>query len=146
MHSHLPSRGRWILAIGAVIMAGSCFLQWWQIGGNSSDELSQLSANGFSQMTGSAILMFLGAVVALFLVTLPFASEKPVGIDHPLSYLVLLGVAVAGYLWALVNLARQSLVPFPPQRGLGFWIAIVGLVLFARGIFEMHEERQNRLY
>jgi hypothetical protein len=88
MHSSSPSRGRWILAIGAVIMAGSCFLQWWQIGGNGPNELSQVSANGFNQMTGSVYLMFLAAIASLFLVTLPFASEKPVGIDHPLSYLV----------------------------------------------------------
>jgi hypothetical protein len=146
MHSSSPSRGRWILAIGAVIMAGSCFLQWWQIGGNGPNELSQVSANGFNQMTGSVYLMFLAAIASLFLVTLPFASEKPVGIDHPLSYLVLLGIALAGYLWAVVNLARQSLVPFPPQQGFGFWVAIAGLVIFARGIFEMHEERQSRLY
>jgi hypothetical protein len=146
MHSSSPSRGRWILAIGAVIMAGSCFLQWWQIGGNGPNELSQVSGTGFNQMTGSVYLMFLAAVASLFLVTLPFASEKPVGIDHPLSYLVLLGIALAGYLWAVVSLARQSLVPFPPQQGFGFWVAIAGLVIFARGIFEMHEERQSRLY
>jgi hypothetical protein len=146
MQSSLPSRGRWIIAIGAIIIAGSCFLQWWQIGGDGPNELSQLSANGFNQMTGSVFLMFLSAVASLFLVTLPFASDKPVPIDHPLSYLVLLCVALAGYLWAVVSLARQSLVPFPPQEGFGFWIAIIGLVLFARGIFEMHEERQTRLY
>jgi hypothetical protein len=146
MHSSQPSRGRWILAIGAIIMAGSCFLQWWQIGGNGPDELSRLTANGFNSMTGSAYLMFLAAVASLFLVTLPFASEKPVAIDHPLSYLLLLGIGTAGYVWAAISLVRQSLVPFPPQNGLGFWIAIFGLVLFARGIFEMHEERQSRLY
>lgn len=146
MHSFSPSRGRWILAIGAVVMAGSCFLQWWQIGGNGPDELSRVSANGFNQMTGSVYLMFLASLASLFLVTLPFASEKPIAIDHPLSYLVLLAIALAGYLWAAVSLVRQSLLPFPPQNGLGFWVAIVGLVLFARGIFEMHEERQSRLY
>ena len=146
MNSSSPSRGRWILAIGAVIMAGSCFLQWWQIGGNANDELSRITANGFNQMTGSVYLMFLAAVASLFLVTLPFASEKPIAIDNPLSYLVLLGLAVLGYGFAVMNLTMKNLVPFPPQQGLGFWIAIFGLIFFARGIFEMHEERQNRLY
>jgi len=146
MNSSSPSRGRWILAIGAVIMAGSCFLQWWQIGGNGADELSRLTANGFNQMTGSAYLMFLASVASLFLVTLPFASEKPIGIDHPLSYLILLVLAVVGYGGAAATLVSHSLIPFPPQDGLGFWIAILGIVLYARGIFEMHEERQSRLY
>jgi hypothetical protein len=146
MHSSLPSRGRWVIAIGAIVMAGSCFLQWWQIGGNGINELSELSGNGFNQMTGSVFLMFISAIVSLFLVTLPYASDKPVAIDHPLSYVILLCVALGAYLWAVVSLARQSLIPFPPQQGLGFWVAIVGLILFARGIFEMHEERQTRLY
>ncbi len=146
MNSSSPGRGRWILAAGAVIMAGSCFLQWWQIGGSGAGELPQVGANGFNQMTGSAYVMFLAAVASLFLVVLPFASERPLGIDHPLAYLVLLLVGLVGYIGAVANLATRSLVPVPPQNGLGFWIAIAGLVLYARGIFEMHEERQSRLY
>jgi hypothetical protein len=146
MNSSAPSRGRWILAVGAVIMAGSCFLQWWQIGGSGQDQLPVVTANGFNQMTGSVFLMFLASVASLLLVVLPFASERPVGVDHPLSYLVLLLAGLVGYVWAVATLAMKQLVPFPPQNGLGFWIAIFGLILYSRGIFEMHEERQRRLY
>jgi len=146
MNSSSPSRGRWILAVGAIIMAGSCFLQWWQIGGTGSDQLPVVGANGFNQMTGSVYLMFLASVASIFLVILPFASERPVGIDHPLSYLVLYLAGLVGYVWAVASLGMRQLVPFPPQNGFGFWIAILGLILYARGIFEMYEERQRRLY
>ncbi len=146
MNSSSPSRGRWILAVGAIIMAGCCFLQWWQIGGSGQDQLPVVSANGFNQMTGSVYLMVLASVASIFLVILPFASERPMGIDHPLSYLVLLVAGLIGYVWAVASLAMKQLVPFPPQNGFGFWIAILGIIFYARGIFEMHEERNSRLY
>jgi hypothetical protein len=92
------------------------------------------------------LMMFVPSVVSLFLVTLPFASEKPVAIDHPLSYLALFAAIFAGYLWRLIDLAQSLLVPWPPQRGVGFWLAAVGLVLFSRGVFEVFEERSRRLY
>ena len=51
------------------------------------------------------------AVASLLLVTLPFASEKPVAIDHPLSYLGLFAVLLAGYVWNLVSQAQQAADP-----------------------------------
>jgi hypothetical protein len=143
MHHTQPSRGRWILAIGAIVVAGSTILQWWQIGGGTG-ELSQLSGQGISDLP--VFVMFLVSIASLLLVTLPFASEKPIAIDHPIVYLSLLGAALVGYISKVITMTQANLLPFPPQRGLGFWLAAVGLVLFARGVFEMHEERQRRLY
>ena len=37
MHHTSATRGHWIVAIGAVVIVGSCFLQWWQIGGGPSE-------------------------------------------------------------------------------------------------------------
>jgi hypothetical protein len=55
-------------------------------------------------------------------------------------------VVAVSYLWRLIDLAQSLLVPWPPQRGVGFWLAAVGLVLFSRGVFEVFEERSRRLY
>jgi hypothetical protein len=79
-------------------------------------------------------------------VTLPFASEKPIGIDHPLSYLGIFAILLAGYVWYLEERIQKQLLAWPPQLGLGFWFAAIGLVLFARGVFEVYEERRRRLY
>ena len=143
MHYATAMRGRWIVAIGAIVIVGSSLLPWWQIGGGVG-ELSTQSGVGISD--GRTFLMFLVAVACLLLVTLPFASEKPIPIDHPVVYLGLLALAIFAYVWRVILLAQLLLVPWPPQRGVGFWLAAVGLILLARGVFEVFEERRQRLY
>ena len=143
MHYATAMRGRWIVAIGAIVIVGSSLLPWWQIGGGVG-ELSTQSGVGISD--GRTFLMFLVAVACLLLVTVPFASEKPIPIDHPVVYLGLLALAIFAYVWRVILLAQLLLVPWPPQRGVGFWLAAVGLVLLARGVFEVFEERRRRLY
>jgi hypothetical protein len=69
-------------------------LQWWQIGGGPG-ELPLRSGVGISD--GRVLLIFIAAVVSLLLVTLPFASERPIPIDHPLAYTILLVVMLIGY-------------------------------------------------
>jgi hypothetical protein len=147
------TRGHWLVAIGAIVIVGSTMLQWWQIGGGPG-ELAQTSGIGIAD--GRVFLMFLLSVASLLLVTLPFASEKPVPIDHPVSYLALFATMLIAYFWRLVGLAQiqlkpwpvvqTQLLPWPPQRGVGLWLAAVGLVVFARGVFEVFEERRRRLY
>ena len=143
MHYATPMRGRWIVAIGAIVTVGSSLLPWWSVGGGDTG-LSQVSGIGISD--GPVFLMFLVAVACLLLVTLPFASEKPIALDHPVAYLALLAVLVIGYVLGLIGLVNHQRFPWPPQHGFGLWIAVVGMVLFARGVFEVFEERRRRLY
>jgi phosphatidylserine synthase len=138
------SRGRWIVTIGAILVVGSCFLQWWATGGDAG--LPRKTATGFSSITGGVFPMFLAGVATLLLITLPFASEKPVAVDHPLSYLLLMTVMVACYALSVAVLAQKQLVPFPPQVGPGFYLAALGILVIARGVFEFFEERRRRLY
>ena len=137
------TRGRWIVTLGAVVLVGSSLMQWWQIGGGVG-ELPAQSGVGISD--GRVFLMFLAAVACLLLVTLPFASEKPIMIDHPMAYLALFAVALGAYVWRVVVLASGQLVPWPPNHGIGFWLAAAGLVVLARGVFELFEEGRRRLY
>jgi hypothetical protein len=137
------TRGHWIVAIGAVVIVGAAMLQWWQIGGGLN-ELPERNGTGIAD--GRVFAMFVAAVVTLLLATLPFASERPIAIDHPLAYLALFAILLGAYVWRVAIMAQGSLVPWPPQRGFGFWLAAVGLVMFSRGVFEMFEERRRRLY
>jgi hypothetical protein len=151
MHYTSATRGHWLVAIGAIVIVGATMLQWWQIGGGTG-ELPRTTGMGISD--GRVFLMFLASMASLLLVTLPFASEKPVAIDHPLVYLALFGALVVGYVLRLLTLIQLQVSPFswdggliwPPQRGPGFWLAGVGLLIFARGVFEVFEERRLRMY
>lgn len=141
--SSTGSRARWIVAVAAVVIAASTLLQWWQIGGGVA-ELSQRSGVGISD--GRVFLMFLACVGALLLMTLPFASEKPIAIDHPAAYLTLFIIAVIGFVLRFISLAQDDVIPFPPQQGIGFWLAAAGLVLLARGVFELFQEYHSSRY
>jgi hypothetical protein len=140
MNRSALSRGRWLVALGAIIVIGACLLQWWQIGGGPG-ELTRRSDIGISD--GPVFAMFLAAIASLLLLTLPYASERPVAIDHPLAYLLLLLAVLAGFIWRTFTLFRDGLVPIPPLRGPGFWIAIIGIAALARGVFEVFEDRRG---
>ncbi len=135
------ARGRWLVSIGSIVLVGSSLLQWWQIGGGAG-ELPARSDVGISD--GRVFLMFLAAVACLLLLTLPLAARKPIPIDHHAAYLGLFGIAVCGYVLRVADLVGQRLVPLPPPRGIGFWVATVGLVLAAAGVVELFRNRPRR--
>jgi hypothetical protein len=139
MNSSTAGRGRLVVVLGAIILIGACFLQWWQQGGGPG-ELPQRADIGI--FSGPVPLIFLAAMASLFLITLPMASEATVGIDHPLSYVLLLVVAAIGFVLELVYLIQHEVLPIPPLRGPGFWVAAVGLLIFARGVFEIVDSRR----
>jgi hypothetical protein len=145
--------GRWVVTIGAVVIIASCLLQWWQLGGGPG-ELPAKAGDAFARTGGWAdgfgFLLFLAAVATLLLVALPYAAEAPIAIDRPISYLLLLGVAVVAYVLRTISMLQQHLLlyigqtpPIQPLRGPGFWAAAIGLLFFARGVFELWEARRR---
>jgi hypothetical protein len=139
MNSSTAGRGRLVVAVGAIVLIAACFLQWWEMGGGQG--LPELKDIGISD--GRVLLIFIAATASLFLLTLPLASESAVAIDHPLSFVVLLVAAAAGFLLRLLSFVQQPVAfPFPPLKGPGFWIAAVGLLIFARGVFEVVDSRR----
>lgn len=152
--NHSPiQRGRWVVTVGAVTLVGASLLQWWQLGGGPG-ELSANSGIGLAPVDGSAdpfgFLLFLAAVATLLLIALPYAAEAPIAIDRPISYVLLLAVAFVAYCARIVTMLQQGLLlytgqtpPIQPLRGPGFWLAAVGLIVFARGVFELWEARRR---
>jgi predicted membrane-bound dolichyl-phosphate-mannose-protein mannosyltransferase len=125
------TRGRGLVSAGAIVLVVSTLLQWWQVGGGAG-ELPLRSDVGISD--GRVFLMFLAAIGSLLVVTLPIAARKPVAVDHPATYFGLLMVAVLGYAIRVADLAGQHLLPWPPERGVGVWVAALGLAVVATGV------------
>ncbi len=146
MNDNPVARGRWIVTVGAVVIVASCFLQWWRLGGGPGE----LAATTGIGVADKGMVLFVAAVLTLLLITLPYAAGSPVAIDRPISFVVLLLVAFGAFVWRVFDMLQSGLLlytgqtpPIQPLRGPGFWVAIVGLGIMARGVFELWEARRR---
>jgi len=136
VHRRPLGRGRRLAAIFAIVTLVGCVLPWWTVGG--ADQLPSISGNAFD---GAGILVFLSAMATLAIVSLRFASERPVEIDRWPAYLIVVGVGVVGYVIRLAALiAMGPLEALRPDRAPGLVVAAIGLIGLARAVFEIHEE------
>lgn len=144
MHRRPVGRSRLLAAIGAVIAVAGCFLPWWAVGGQSG--LPVLSGTGFE---GTGILVFGACIATLALVTLPYASERPVPADRWSSYAIIAAVGWLGFGYRIVDLYTQRAFAFNEPADVvtripGLWLAGIGLVLLARATYEMLQEPRLR--
>jgi hypothetical protein len=139
MHRRPLGRGRRLAALFALVTLLGCFLPWETLGGD--DNLPAYVANGFQS---SGILVFLAAMATLALVSLPFASERPVGLDRWTAYLIVLAVGSLGFAVRLVALAGDGLGAIRPDHAPGLIVVAIGLIGLARAVFEIHEEPEPR--
>ena len=123
--------GRGLISIGAIVLIASSLLGWWQVGGGPG-QLPAWTGAGISD--GRVFVIFLASIACLLLVSLRYASPRPVPIDRPVTYLAFFAAALAGYALRTIELAERSLLPLPPGRGAGFWVAAAGLALLAVGV------------
>jgi hypothetical protein len=142
MHRRPVGRSRLLAAIGAVLALAGCFLPWFTFGGDNG--LPVLSGTGFESM---GILVFVASIATLALVTLPYASERPVPADRWSSYAIIAGVGWLGFAYRIVDLATMGAFSFAEPADVvtripGLWLAGIGLVILARATYEMlHEPR-----
>jgi hypothetical protein len=141
------AHGRWIIAVGAVTLMVACFLPWWRLGGEPGMLPAQ---SGVGVEDGAGFLFFLSGLLTVLLIALPYAAEGPMAIDQPLSYVVLLALAISSYCLRTFTMYQGGLLfytgqtpPVQPLRGPGYWLAAVALVIFARGVFEVWEARKR---
>jgi hypothetical protein len=122
--------------IGAIAILIGCLLPWYALGGGNGLPLRE-----WRVFDGPGTLTFLAALLTIALVTLPYAmAGRPVALDAWPAYLGFLLLAIAGLvLWAMqfVPLAPEG---FLPDRAPGYWIAVVGTLILARAVFEIHQE------
>jgi len=144
MHRRPVGRSRLLAAIGAIVAVVGCFLPWWTVGGRNG--LPVLSGTGFESL---GILVFVAAIATLALVTLPYASERPVPADRWSSYAILAGVGWLGFAYRIVDLATQRAFSFNEPADIvtripGLWLAGIGLIILARATYEMLQEPRLR--
>src|SRR4029453_3614020 len=90
MHRRPLGRGRRPPPFPPLLIIVGCFLPWWQFGGDAG--LPLRSGNAFE---GAGILVFFAGLATIPLVTLPYASDRPVAIDSGISYVA---IAVVGWI------------------------------------------------
>jgi len=145
MHRRSFPRSRLLAAAGAVVVLVGCVLPWWTVGGNPG-ELTVKSGNAFESY---GILVFAAAIATLALVTLPYASLRPVSADRWPSYAIIAAVGWFGLAARVVDLFLVRAFAFGTPadavtRIPGLWIALIGLAMLARAVFEMRREPRLR--
>lgn len=144
MHRRPVGRSRFLAALGAILALTGCFLPWWTYGGENG--LPVLSGTGLESM---GILVFGASIATLALVTLPYASGRPVPADRWSSYAIIAGVGWLGFAYRILDLGTQGAFSFAEpvdvvSRIPGLWLAGIGLVLLARATYEMLQEPRLR--
>ncbi len=130
--------------MAALVVAVGCVLPWYTVGGEVGD-ITALSVNAFGGFAG--LVTFLSALAVLALAALPYAiGDQPVAVDRWPSYLLLLGTGVAGVVITVFQNVTGDLPidGFRPDRAAGIWIALVGLAILARAVFEIAREPERR--
>jgi hypothetical protein len=136
MHRRPLGRGRRLAAVSAVVLLIGSLLPWWTLGG--TDGLPPISGNAFE---ASGILVFLAALATLALVTLPFASERPMAVDRWPAYLVVLALGLLGYVLRVGGLIVEGPIgSLRPDRAPGLYVVAIGLAALARAAFEINQE------
>jgi len=144
MHRRPVGRSRILASLGAIVALVGCFLPWWPVGG--TDQLPTIGGNAFDSF---GILVFIAAIATLALVTLPYASERPVSADRWQIYAVFAGAGWLGFVGRIIDLGLSQAFAFrEPTDALsripGLWVAGIGLAILARAIYDMARERRPR--
>ena len=144
MHRRPVGRSRFLAAVGALAALAGCFLPWWSVGGDNG--LPVLSGTGFE---GLGIFVFGASIATLALVTLPYASERPVPADRWTSYAIIAGVGWLGFGYRIFDLYMMRAFAFAEPADVitripGLWLAGIGLVILARATYEMLQEPRLR--
>ena len=144
MHRRPVGRSRRLAAIGGLVTLAGCFLPWWTFGG--AEGLPVLSGTAFESL---GILVFAAAIATLALVTLPYASERPVSADRWTTYALITTLGWIGFAYRILELATSRAFSFPEPADIvtripGLWLAGIGLLILARATYEMLQEPRLR--
>ncbi len=144
MHRRPIGRDRALAAAGAVIVLIGCVLPWWTVGGASG--LPARSGNAFESY---GILVFVAALATLAVVTLPYATDRPVPTDRWISYAIVCAVGWLGFALRIVDLALVGAFAIHEPVELltrmpGVWVVGIGLAVLSRGAYDLARAPSSR--
>lgn len=138
MHRRPLGAGRRLAALASLVILVACFLPWWATSADTG--LPARSGNAFE---GAGVIVFFVALAVIALLALPYAAgDVPVGLDRPLSFLFL---AVLGWIALAIRFADLALTNLDavfPQRAYGLWLAVLGLALLSRAVYDIRRDRR----
>jgi hypothetical protein len=139
MHRRPLGAGRRLAGLASLLIIAACFLPWFQ---SSSDRgLPPLTGNAFD---GSGVIVFFVALAIIALLALPYAAgDVPVGLDRSLSFLILAVVGWLAIAIRIVQLGSTSIEAILPGRAYGLWLAVLGLILVSRAVYDIGRERRR---
>src|SRR6478736_2534796 len=132
MHRRPLGTGRRLAIVGSVLVIVGCLLPWY-VWGVGSEALPTVEVRAFNS---TGIISFIAALATLALITLPYASERPVSIDRGLFFGILAVAALAGVF--LMPFTPEGLLP---DRAYGWWISAVGAIVMSRAAFDIGREQ-----
>ncbi len=135
-------RGRLFIVGGALVTIIGSVPAWWTVGGTVTQAQS---GNAFA-FPGTGIVVFLAAIALIFVVVLPYARRAgEAGIDRPLTYALLLLVAIGALVLELVRINGFGGLGLP-DRSPGLWLTGIGLLVGGWGVVELLGERPPEAY
>ena len=139
MHRRPLGAGRRLAGFASILIVVACFLPWWQSSGELG--LTPLSNNAFD---GAGALVFYAALAIIALLALPYAAgDVPVGIDRPLSFVIVTAIAWIALVVHTIGIAGRDLEALLPGRAYGLWLAVLGLVILSRAVYDIAHERRH---
>lgn len=125
------------MVIGALIVTVGSLPAWWTVGGTVTEAQS---GNAFD-FPSSGIVVFLAAVMMMFLVVLPYATrDGETAVDRPLVYGLLLLLALATFGLRVYQIAGFDGLGLP-DRAPGLYVTALGLLVLIWAIVELLGER-----
>ena len=143
-HRRPVGRARILAGLSSAVILVGCVLRWWSVGGLNG--LPELWGNAFD---GFGIVVFAVALVTIAVVTLPYATDRPVHADRWPVYALLAALGWIAFVIRIVDLVTVGALTFhePAQvvtNGPGLWVAGVGLAMLARAAYDIHRELDQR--
>ncbi|HYN70557.1 MAG TPA: hypothetical protein VEX41_10155 [Candidatus Eisenbacteria bacterium] len=145
MHRRPVGRARLLAALGALVTLAGTVLPWWTVGGHAG-ELPASSGNAF-ESTG--IIVFVAALATIALVTLPYATDRPMQADRWQAYALVAVVGSAAFAYRIFDLAMLRAFSFAEPvealtRAPGVWVTTIGLIVIARATYDTYREPHYR--